>query len=270
MRSFLKWAGSKYAIRKHILEHLPAGKRLIEPFAGSGVIFLNSHYSSYTLGENNADLINLYQLIQQEGTGFIEDCRAYFAPKNNSAKIYYAFRNDFNNILGNVSQKRQRALLFLYLNRHGYNGLCRYNSQGYYNVPFGQHNKVLFPEKRMLHFHEKSRNARFIHADFRQTLTSAKPGDIVYCDPPYVPLSDTAKFTRYTQQEFTQTDQAILAETAEQLASRGVCVVISNHDTPETRRYYCNASITSLSVQRNISCLGQNRQKAPELIAVFK
>lgn len=268
-RSFLKWAGGKYALREAIVKVLPKGARLIEPFTGAGAIFLNSHYDDYLLGEANRDLIHLYQLLQTEGMAFIEEAKTYFQPKNNCAEQYSAFRDAFNASLDKPEEKRKRALLFLYLNRHGYNGLCRYNSTGYYNVPFGRYVKPFFPAKAMLYFHQKSQRALFQHADFRHTINEAREGDVIYCDPPYVPLTNTASFAQYTQDIFTEKDQKDLAMLAEKTSQRGIPVIISNHDTLQTREYYKMARLIKLKVARQISCKINARKKVGEILAVF-
>ena len=160
-------------------------------------------------------------------------------------------------------------MLFIYLNRHGYNGLCRYNSKGGFNVPFGRYKKTLLQEKSMLNFHQKSQHAIFEYADFRETCQKAQEGDVIYCDPPYVPLSKTAYFSSYVNMAFSEKDQQDLARIAEDLSRKNIPVIISNHDTPETREYYKNAKIIELNVSRSISCQSDNRQNARELIAVF-
>lgn len=268
-RSFLKWAGGKYAIRHTVLAALPKGSRLIEPFTGAASIFLNSQYNQYLLAETNLDLIDLFQFLQKEGADFIEEAQAYFQPKTNTAEQYLAFREAFNKTLGKPKQKKKRALLFLYLNRHSYNGLCRYNSKGYFNVPFGRYAKPAVPVKAMLYFHQKSQQAVFQHADFRKTMNDAQPGDVIYCDPPYAPLSDTAFFASYTQHDFTPNDQSDLAILAEKTRQRGIPVIISNHDTQQTREYYKNARLIELEVARSISCQTTTRKKVGELIAIF-
>jgi len=133
MRPFLKWAGNKYQILHRIQQHLPAGKRLVEPFVGSGALFLNSDYERYLLADSNLDLINLYNLLKKEGPNFIEYCQGLFVDKHNNPDIYYQYRLEFNT----TNDVRRKSALFIYLNRHGYNGLCRYNSKGGFNVPFG-------------------------------------------------------------------------------------------------------------------------------------
>ena len=261
----LKWAGTKVRIVAQLRALLPPGKRLIEPFVGSGAVFLNTDYDEYLLADGNPDLIGVYAQLCQAGADFVAACRALFRPENNAAGAYYALRDRFNA----CDDPHERAILFVYLNRHGYNGLCRYNSRGEFNVPFGRYRKPYFPEKEMAHFGVHARRATFAHADFAATMAIAQPGDVVYCDPPYVPLSTTANFTSYSAERFGAAEQEQLARLAADLAERGVTVVISNHDTPFTRAIYARARLTSLQVQRSISCDGANRTRADELIAVF-
>lgn len=265
-KPFLKWAGGKYRCIHHVLNALPKAQRLVEPFTGSGAVFLNAPYSDYLLGEVNADLIALYQHVKQHGQTFIEHCERLFCEKNNHETPYYQFRSQFNQMAIGSSE---RAALFLYLNRHGYNGLCRYNLSGGYNVPFGRYKKPYFPQKELLSFHQKSQSAQFIQADFTQTFLHTRPGDIIYCDPPYVPLSKTSQFTAYTRQKFGDTEQIALADLAIKAAKNGTPVIISNHDTPFTRELYHAAKIASFPVRRNISCKGSQRLPVREIIAVF-
>lgn len=266
IRPFLKWAGNKYGCIDKILNSLPLGKRLIEPFCGSGAVFINSNYQHYLLGEQNADLINLYKTIQREGLSFIDYCAQFFTQENNSKTFYYQCREDFNSDI----PERKKAALFLYLNKHGYNGLCRYNQKGYYNVPFGRFNKPYFPKNELHLFYNKCHTARFIHGDFRQTFKLAQAGDVVYCDPPYVPLSASANFTAYTKKSFNENDQLELVALAMDYANRGICVVLSNHDTEFTRYHYRYGEITSFPVHRYISCKANNRLPVNELVAVFR
>jgi DNA adenine methylase len=268
VRPFLKWAGGKYRVLKYIKQVLPPGKRLIEPFIGSGAVFLNTAYQEYLLGDSNPDLINLYLYLQQEGTAFIDYCHHFFTPETNDSEFYYQSRDLFNS----TPDARLKAALFLYLNRHSYNGLCRYNRAGGFNVPFGLYrHPVYFPEKEMLGFHLKSRSVpiTFVAADFRETMKKAQPGDVIYADPPYVPLSTTADFTKYAAGAFGIADQQDLADLALELQRREVPVVISNHDTAFTVEAYRTAKILKFGVQRNISCHGQSRSKAAELLALF-
>lgn len=265
-KSFLKWAGGKYAILHKILPFFPPAKRFLEPFAGSASVFLNTHFEQSILAELNPDLVHLYNHIKLEAETFIPFCRQYFIPENNTAAAYYDLREQFNHCKDDF----EKSAIFLYLNKHGYNGLCRYNQKGLYNVPFGFHKKPYFPEMEMQYFHQKSSEARFIVSDYQQTFTLAEPGDLIYCDPPYIPLSRTAKFTTYAGRDFTLEDQIQLASLARNAASRNITVIISNHDTPEMRRYYKDADIKSFLVKRHISCKGLQRKSVKELLAIFK
>lgn len=266
MKPFLKWAGNKYRCIDEIKKVLPAGKRLIEPFAGSGAVFLNTDYQKYLISEINPDLINLFLQLQQEGEPFIHYVFTFFPPKNNSESMYYELRECFNT----TKDVRLKSAIFIYLNKYGYNGLCRYNSSGRYNVPFGHRKNVHFPKNELRHFIQYATKAEFIVADFLETMSRAKKGDVVYCDPPYVPLSKTANFTAYSRDKFSEEQQLKLVKCAEQLADRGITVVISNHDTEFVRDTYKRAVLHELSVLRLIGCDSKSRGVVPEILAVFK
>ena len=271
-RSFLKWAGGKYRLLKEILTFLPTGKRFIEPFCGSAVVFLNvapEQYESFLLAENNADLVDLYKNIQQNPEEFIAIAKKYFQVKHNCAESYYQFRDQFNKSKSQ-SKSMLRAILFLYLNRHAYNGLCRYNRNGLFNVPFGRYKQIMLPEKTIRYFSEKSQQAEIYHIDFRDLFEQVGSGDVIYCDPPYVPLSETASFTAYCTHDFDEMSHKDLKKCAELAQKKGASVIISNHDTPFTRALYKQASmVRSFPVQRMISRDVKNRKKVEELIAVY-
>ncbi|WP_095498135.1 Dam family site-specific DNA-(adenine-N6)-methyltransferase [Paraferrimonas haliotis] len=266
-RAFLKWAGGKFKLIDEIGKRLPQGERLVEPFVGAGSVFLNSNYKRYLLCDINQDLINLYQLLQSAPQQYIDEARKLFAPEHNQKQRYLDLRMQFN-----ASQDPfERSLLFLYLNRHGYNGLCRYNKKGGFNVPFGSYKRPYFPEKELQTFAAKAHLAEFKCIAYQQAFAEVTSMDVVYCDPPYAPLSTTANFTSYASNGFTLDDQAVLARTARHCAAeKGVSVVISNHDTALTRELYHGASLDSIQVQRNISQKGSARSKVPEIIALYR
>lgn len=266
VRPFLKWAGNKYRIIDRIKQLLPSGSRLIEPFTGSGAVFLNTVYERYILSDSNPDLINLYSFIKHEGIPFIRYCKRYFNGKYNNPESYYLLRERFNHT-GNA---RQKAALFVYLNRHGYNGLCRYNAKGGYNVPFGRYQRPYFPHKEMLAFHHKAQRAELVVSSFETTFANSRKGDVIYCDPPYVPLSDSANFTSYSAGGFNLDKQQQLALLAQQAAKRGIPVLISNHHTRFTEQaYQAAARRHTFQVQRYISCNGEKRENAGEVLALF-
>lgn len=266
-KPFLKWPGGKFRLLNRILPALPFGKRLVEPFAGSGVVFLNASFPSFLICDVNSDLIALFQLLKTEKEEFITWCESFFLPENNDPAAFYMLRERFNC----STDSAERAVLLLYLNRHAFNGMVRYNGEGNYNVPFGRYQKPYFPRAELQAFVKKARESdtEFVVQDFTTTFSSLKKDDIVYCDPPYVPLSVTANFTSYAGNTFGMERQKELAALAIQAAQKGIPVVLSNHDTPFTRQLYASAHLHAFTVQRSISCKGRTRGMAPELLAIF-
>lgn len=264
IKPFLKWAGNKYRCLERITPHLPKAKRLIEPFAGSASIFLNTNYPNYILAEANNDVVSLFSFIKKEGEQFIDSCKELFVAENNCAETFYKFRERFNL----CTNMRERAQIFLYLNKHGYNGLCRYNSKGIYNVPFGRFNKPYFPHTEMLLFAKKAQHAQFLHQDFTSTFSLLKKGDAVYCDPPYSPLNQNQRFD-YIKPGFGVNEHQILRDLAISASKRGIAVIISNHDTEFTRDLYKESKIVCFKVNRSISCNPSQRLPAKELLAIF-
>lgn len=265
-RPFLKWPGGKYRIIDKIKPLLPEGKRLIEPFSGSAATFLNTDYDRYWLNDLNQDLINLYRQLKAHKNDYIEFTESFFAPHNNEEKRYYQLRKQFNQ----TQDVMEKSALFLYLNRHSYNGLCRYNQRGQFNAPFGRYKKPYFPKLQLQHFARKAKKIKLSHQSFEIVMKKAIPGDIVYCDPPYVPLSLTANFTQYSAKQFDQQQQIQLAELAQTLAKKGIPVIISNHNTTFTRKIYDDAKLIKFNVPRYISCKGNKRTPAKELLAVYQ
>lgn len=264
-RPFLKWAGGKRQHIPWICQHLPKADQLVEPFVGAGAVFLNTEYDHYWLNDINPDLILLYRMIKRKKRRFIADASRLFVPSNNQAMRYYTLRERFNE----TDDDEERAGLFLYLNRHGYNGLCRYNSQGGFNVPFGRYKKPYFPQIELLHFIKKASRTTLTCLPYEKVFKRVSNRAVVYCDPPYVPLSRTANFTAYSQTPFTLKDQTKLATLAERAAACGVPVLINNHDLPYTRQLYQRACISSMQAKRVISRDAMSRQKVAELLAVF-
>ncbi len=264
-RPFLKWAGGKFRVLKQILPRLPRGQRLIEPFAGSAAVFLNARYEENLVNDINADLISVYRAIQRDAAGFIDRAGAYFQPENNDKDVFYGIRQEFNE----SDDPERRAVLFIYLNRHCFNGLTRYNSKGGFNVPFGRYRAPKLPRRALEIFSAKAAQATFTTDDFRTAFLNARAGDVIYADPPYVPLTDTAFFTNYSGNGFDLKDQEDLADLARRTTARGIPVLISNHDTKLTRKLYQGADITTFGVHRHISCKADGRKAAQELLALF-
>jgi len=265
-RAFLKWAGGKFSLVEAISHRLPPGQVLVEPFVGAGSVFLNTEYPAYLLADINPDLIDFYNLLKQNPERVIAEARRLFTPVYNQAAAYYELRQAFNDSRDSF----ERALLFLYLNRHGYNGLCRYNRKGGFNVPFGRYKRPYFPEEELWLFAEKAQRATFVCECYSKTFARLQPDHVVYCDPPYVPLSTTASFTSYATGGFSLDDQALLAKLArETVQERGIPVLISNHATPLTYELYRDAQLDEIQVKRTISRSSETRNSVAELLALY-
>lgn len=271
-KSFLKWAGGKSQsiglIQEHVYSDVPffkenRVKRFIEPFVGSGVVFLNITADEYIISDVNEDLINIYKILKKDNTYFIDECRKLFKEKFNNEDEYYKLRTKFNQ----TTDTFERAVIFIYLNRHCFNGLCRFNKSGGFNVPFGRYTTINFPERALNVASVKLQKVTVYKQSFEDTMSLAKEGDIIYLDPPYVPLSGTASFTDYSTDGFSMKQQELLAKLIEEAPCK--CLV-SNHDTPITRELYKNASvIETKSVSRFISAKANSRNAACELLAVY-
>lgn len=173
MSTILKWAGNKTAIMFELKKHLPAGPRLVEPFAGSCAVMMETDYPSYLVADINPDLINLYKKVAADCEAFISRARALFEEANREV-AYYNIRQEFN--YSTEITDFMKAVYFLYLNRHGYRGLCRYNKSGHFNIPYGNYKNPYFPEKEIRAFAEKAQRATFICASFDETLAMLKAG----------------------------------------------------------------------------------------------
>lgn len=271
-KPFLKWAGSKSRIVDTLREHLPAGHRLIEPFLGSGAVFLSNQdrYARFVLNDLNPDLIGLFRHLSEDPERFVREAEALFQPAGNKKPTYHARRDQFNML---TPGDWDRALLFLYLIRHCFNGVCRYNQKGGFNQSFGRLKQAYFPAQEMRAFAQVASRAEFVCEDFEATMQRAGPGDVVYCDPPYFPLSETANFTEYTPSGFGTDDQERLAGAAREAVGRGAVVLISNHDVPAARKLYQRAGaggIHDFAVRRSVSRNRNGRRPVRELLAVFR
>ncbi|MGR7048928.1 DNA adenine methylase [Klebsiella aerogenes] len=262
MSTILKWAGNKTAIMPELIKHLPGGPRLVEPFAGSCAVMMATDYPHYLVADINADLINMYQVIKDEVEHFIAISKALFAC-NNFSEQYYVIREEFNHL--HSLDLIWKAAYFLFLNRHCYRGLCRYNRAGHFNVPYGNYKAPYFPEAEIRTFAEKAQRATFICASYDETLALLVPGDVIYCDPPY-----DGTFSAYHTAGFTEDDQYQLASILERRASEGHPIIVSNSDTFLTRSLYRNFTHDRINVKRSIGVAAGEGKRADELIAVLK
>lgn len=267
-RPFLKWAGGKYSLLSDLDRLIPAGKRLIEPFVGGGSVFLNSDkHERFLLADVNPDLINLYQMLEADHIRVQSYAQMLFS-RSNSEQAYKELREEFN---AQSLAAPERAAAFLFLNRHCFNGLIRYNRDGFFNVGWGKYESPYFPEAEIKVFKQKSHKCVFMNAGFRRTLALAGDGDVVYCDPPYEPLPGTAGFTNYAAGGFSWADQAALAESCVAAHQRGAKVLISNSTAPRILELYGEHGFTlhHVSARRAISSKGSTRETAKDIVATL-
>ena len=267
-KAFIKWAGGKRKLLPIILPELEGYKRLLEPFVGSGVVFLNCENPEIIINDFNKDLINVYQQVYKNLSLFTTALDKVFKGCNSQAD-FSRLRTEFNS---NETEAFRKAVLFIYLNRHCFNGLCQYNSSGKFNVSYGKYKTVYFPEKELQQANELLHNKKItmLSGDFSAVFALANKGDVIYCDPPYVPISETAHFTSYTAGGFSFDQHKQLVQLSETAQKNDIKVLISNHDTEATRNLYKNASkIIELNVRRSISCNSTSRIKVKELIAIY-
>lgn len=267
-RPFLKWAGGKYSLLPELDRLIPAGKRLIEPFVGGGAVFLNSDkHETFLLSDVNPDLINLYQMLAVVPEQVTEHARRMFCLLDTEDR-FIAARSEFNSQL---MAAPERAAAFLYLNRHCFNGLMRYNRAGDFNVGWGKKSGPYFPEKELRAFATMAHNCVFMNDGYRRTLSLAGEGDVVYCDPPYEPLPGTAGFTNYAAGGFSWNDQIALAECCVAAHQRGARIVISNSTAPRVIELYEQHGFTlhHVSARRAISSKASTREIAADIVAVL-
>lgn len=283
-KTILKWAGSKVRIMEQLRPHLPKTKRLIEPFGGSMAIFMNTDYDEYIIGDINYTLINMYRVARSDPDGLIHATRQVFSSsyQNSDNKLderdrYYLLRSRFNQ---QGLNPLYQAAYFIYLNRHCFRGLCRYNHDGGFNVPYGDYKQPYFPEQEIQAFVTKARNkairfgnvisdlkVHFECKDWFELLNEINTQDGIYCDPPYMGTKDS--FSTYWKSGFTERDHENLAHTLRSRASVFDCqVTVSN--SIEAKELYADLGFTvhEIEAPRTISVDG-NRKPAKEIIAVL-
>jgi DNA adenine methylase len=272
IKPVVKWAGGKRQILPHLIERLPISwEHYYEPFIGGGalLIALNNQgmIGKATISDANPELVNLYRVIQKRPDDLIGTLKQ--SEFKNSREQYLELRSNFNSMRGDPSRTMERAALFLYLNRHGYNGLWRVNRKGEFNVPFGRYHSPSFPSPELiLGFSRLLERVNIQEDDFANSVKTAREGDFVYFDPPYFPISPTSRFTAYHAKEFSFEDQVRLSEVFRRLVDRRVSVMMSNSWTPEIRELYDGFHCDIIEAARAINSRGDRRAGIPEMIII--
>ncbi|HHN5367832.1 TPA: Dam family site-specific DNA-(adenine-N6)-methyltransferase [Escherichia coli] len=266
-RPFLKWAGGKYSVFRTIESFFPASGRLIEPFAGAGSVFLNAGFASNVIADANGDLINTYQMLKLHAHDLITLTHRFFSDYGNE-EAYNNVKEKFNRM---HYTSIERAAAFIYLNKHCFNGLVRYNKKGEFNVSWGKPTKAHFPLREMENFLSVAQRCEFKHGHYPETIQLAGPGDVVFCDPPYEPLPDKIGFTKYGPDSFRFDDQELLVKCLHAAHLRGARVIITNSGAPNIEELYRRTGFTlhALNNRRSISCKGETRERVNDVIAVL-
>ena len=270
VRPFLKWAGGKRQLLPELREHIPNPNKsgtYFEPFLGGGALFLALQRKQAVVSDSNAELVNCYQVVRDD----VENLILALKQHPNLAEHYYEVRNWDR--AEDYFQKPpvERAARIIYLNKTCYNGLFRVNSQGQFNVPFGQYTNPNIVDEGVLRAVSAYLNNATVtirQSDFAEAVSDAKKGDFIYFDPPYDPLSDTASFTGYDINGFGKKEQIRLKEVFDDLNQRGCKVLLSNAYTPFIRDLYQEYQQVKVEVARAINSNGNGRGKVNEILVM--
>lgn len=270
----LKWVGGKRRIAKEISGYFPEKfSTYFEPFAGGASVFFSLLPKRAVLSDLNSSLINYYIQLRDRPSELMdaallvqENFNRLDGPEEKKL-FFYESRKRFN---ANTSKSDLfNAVDFLFLNKTAFNGLYRENAKGEFNVPFNNtKNLTLFQSEQMLQNSSALAGVKLEVADFRQSVGDAKSGDLVYFDPPYVPLSETSSFTDYTKSAFGPEAQALLRDTANDLRRRGVTVVLSNSYSEIVKELYKGFKLYEININRLVAASSGSRGEVKEYVIV--
>lgn len=258
---FLKWAGGKRQLMGELKKVVPAEfNRYYEPFVGSAALFFNLRPHDAVLGDQNTRLIRTYRAIRDELDAVIERLRTYPHDREFFLDLRQSPIDDGTDV--------EVACWLIYLNKTGYNGLYRVNRKGLFNVPFGRYsNPTICDESRLRACSEALQGVELVNESFEDSVRSAQPGDFVYFDPPYVPLSATSYFASYTNSKFALEEHIALRDLAYSLKERGVHVAISNSSAPVVFDLYRDDfRVKRVAARRSINSRGGRRGKVDEVL----
>jgi DNA adenine methylase len=265
---FLKWAGGKLQLIEQFENLFPHNFRnYYEPFVGSGAVFFyvksKLKPNKVILSDTNEELINCFVVVRDRPSELVELLLNH--RKRHSKEYYYAVRTIQPNRLDSVD----RAARFIYLNKTCFNGLYRVNSKGQFNVPFGDYvNPSIFDKNTLFQASQLLQDVYLQVSTFEKVLDFAGKDDFVYFDPPYIPISKTSSFTRYSKSDFTMKEQKRLSEVFGILDSRGCFVMLSNSDHALTRELYRDYEKNAVIVRakRMINSVGSKRGAINEVV----
>lgn len=268
LKPFIKWAGGKTKLLPILDKHLPKEfNNYFEPMVGGGALML--HLASVStphqafIGDINDELLSCYRCFQSSVyfIQLIDLLKEYEA--NHSKDFYYKVRDLDKDINYSNNSDPFKAARFIYLNKSCFNGLYRVNSKGYFNVPFNGSKKVkLFDYDNLFNIRKYVKdNVKIISGDYSVVVSFAKPGDLIYFDPPY-----HMTFNNYTEQKFNESEQIRLKQTIDDLTKKGVYVLLSNSDTEFINNLYKDYKKSVVINCRTINRNGEKRGSVKELL----
>lgn len=251
----LKWAGGKTQMLGELLPKVPISYgRYIEPFFGGGAMFFALQPENAIIADSNPELINMYQ----EVANYVEEVIQCLKQYENTSELFYAVRSQEWTTL----PKAEAAARTIFLNKTCFNGLYRVNKQGQFNVPYGKYkNPKICDEDGLRAASAALKKADIICGDYLLILEHyTQPGDFVFLDPPYLPISEYADFKRYTKEQFYEEDHVELSKMIMTLHERGCHVILTNSNHPLVHELYASFNIDVIQTKRHISCNGSTRK----------
>jgi DNA adenine methylase len=264
VRPFLKWVGGKSQLIPNLIHRLPQSfKNYIEPFTGGGALFFHLQPAHAILADINSELINAYLAIRDDVEGVIKELLIHKYEKD----YFYEVRSWDRLETFSSLHRNKRAARLIYLNKTCFNGLYRVNSKGHFNVPFGKYtNPTITNSDNLRKCSQVLQGVELKCEEYRKVAESAKAGDLVYFDPPYMPLSSTSNFTAYTKNGFDEDAQSNLMELCKSLDKKGVYFMLSNSSAPLILDLYKNFYMDLIEANRSINSVGSSRGPVHEVI----
>lgn len=259
---FVKWAGGKRQLIPQIRERMPEQfNNYYEPFVGGGAVIFELLPENAVINDINRALINAYQMICDHPQEFLHEIKRLDAEMWEDGKeYYYALREHYNDKLMKDEFDVELAALFVFINKHCFNGLYRVNGKGLFNVPYNNSRRSSVDEKSIMEISKFLRKVTIISGDFEAACEGAGKGDFVFIDSPYAPLKPTS-FESYTKEGFDIESHRRLANLFDELTARGCYCMLTNHNTELINELYGNKGYTIdvVSVKRMINSDASNR-----------
>lgn len=262
-KPILKWAGGKTQMLGDLLPKVPSSYgKYIEPFFGGGAMFFALQPERAVIADSNPELINLYRQVADH----VDDVICQLKKYENTQEMFYAVREQDWTML----PEAEAAARTIFLNKTCFNGLYRVNKKGQFNVPFGKYkNPRICDEEGLKAASAALKKAEIVCGDYLLVLEHyAQPGDFIFLDPPYLPISEYSDFKRYTKEQFYEEDHVELAKMVKTLHERGCYVILTNSNHPLVHELYAPFTIDVIQTKRHISCNGKTRKGEDVIVTI--